>query len=104
MTKKLYCSLAVVASLSLIAPLAAQDWLGVHLDTQREENMRRHQQEQRIGESHSLNARQRYAPSISGKQRHAAMRRHHREYDQIRKDRGYRAADQWLAEQVAAGR
>ena len=104
MTRKLYGSLAVVASFGLTAPLAAQDWLGVHLDTQREENMRRHQQEQQTGASNPPNARKHYAPPISGKQRNAAMRRHHREYGQIRKDRGYRAADQWLAEQVAAGR
>ena len=103
MNKKFCSSVAIIIAFGPAAPAMAQDWLGVHLETQREENLRRHQQEQ-AGASSSPDARKRYSPPISGKARHAAMRRHHREYGRIMKERGYRAADQWLADQVAAGR
>lgn len=103
MPRRFLGPLAVVASLGFAAPAVAQDWLGTHLDTQREENMRRHQQEQ-ARTSNKPATRERYDPPISGKARHAAMRRHHREYARVMKARGADAADQWLADQVAAGR
>ena len=104
MTSRLFGSLMIAASCGLAAPVAAQDYLGTHLDTVREEAMRRHQQEQQAGASDSSTAGEQYNPPISGQARHSAMRRHHREYDRIRQAHGYRAADQWLADQVAAGR
>ncbi|MGE4410059.1 MAG: hypothetical protein AB7D33_05755 [Sphingobium sp.] len=81
---------------------SAQDYLGVHLDTQREANLRRHQQE--AASKPAATPRKKYTPPISGKARHAAMRRHSREYGKIMQKQGYHAADKWLAEQVAAGR
>jgi len=104
MFRRLFGSLAIFACLGFAAPALAQDWLGVHLETQREENRLRHQQERQAGASKAPNTGERYEPPIAGKARHAAMRRHHREYSRIMKDHGYRAADQWLADQVAAGR
>lgn len=104
MPGRIHGSLAIFAFLVFAAPAVAQDWLGTHLDTQREENMRRHQQDQQGGASNAPHARERYDPPISGKARHAAMRRHHREYAKVMKARGVYAADQWLADQVAAGR
>lgn len=103
MTRKLSGSLLIAASCVLAAPVAAQDYLGTHLDTVREETMRRHQQQQPAA-SKSSTSDERYDPPISGEARKKAMRRHHREYTRILKARGYRAADQWLADQVAAGR
>lgn len=103
MKRRLCRTFAIITAVGTAAPATAQDWLGVHLETQREENLRRHQQEQ-AGASSSSDSRKRYSPPISGKARHAAMRRHHREYGRIMKERGYRAADRWLADQVAAGR
>lgn len=94
---------SLAATAALVAPVmaAAQDHLGVHLETQREQELRRHQQAQASGASET---REKYTPPISGQKRHAAMRRHHREYGEVMKARGAEAADQWLAEQVAAGR
>lgn len=103
MSRKSCGALAIIIAVGSPAPVTAQDWLGVHLESQREENLRRHQQGQ-AGASGSPDARKHFSPPISGKARHAAMRRHHREYGRIMKARGYRAADQWLADQVAAGR
>lgn len=103
MTSRRSCALLIAASCVLAAPVAAQDYLGTHLDTVREETMRRHQQQQAAA-SKSSPSDERYEPPIYGKARQKAMRRHHREYARIMKARGYRAADQWLADQVAAGR
>ena len=103
MTSRLSGFLLMAASCALAAPVAAQDYLGTHLDTVREEAMRRHQQQQTAA-SKSSTSDERYDPPIAGQARHKAMRRHHREYDRIMKARGYRAADQWLADQLAAGR
>lgn len=89
----------LVAALGSAATVSAQDYLGVHLDTQREENLRRHQQAQ-SQPAQDASAEDEYTPPISGKARHAAMRRHHREYDRIRREKGYKVADQWLADQV----
>lgn len=102
MSKRFYMmSAALVPALVVSAAVSAQDYLGVHLDTQREENLRRHQQDQVTAQGKPT---QIYAPPISGPARHAAMRRHHREYSKIMKEHGYKAADRWLAAQVAAGR
>lgn len=90
-----------VAGTGLSFPAIAQDYLGVHLDTQREAHMRQHQQDMASGPSGNA---ARYDPPIEGKARHAAMRRHSRQYGEIMRKHGYRAADQWLAAQVAAGR
>lgn len=98
----LFLVAAILGSGGLAMEAAAQDYLGVHLETQREENLRRHQQG-RAAES-GKPAKEKYVPPISGKARHAAMARHHREYGKIMQEQGYRAADAWLARQVAAGR
>lgn len=103
MSRKLIDPLVILASVGLAAPAVAQDWLGTHLDTQREENMRRHGQEQG-STSNKPDTREGYNPPISGKARHAAMRRHHRQYARVMKARGVEAADQWLSDQVAARR
>lgn len=104
MCRELIGPLVLLASVGLAAPAAAQDWLGTHLDTQREENMRRHQQAQQAGVSNAPNNRERYTPPLSGGARHAAMKRHHREYARVMKERGVSAADQWLADKVTARR
>ncbi len=93
--------MTVVAGAGLSFPAIAQDYLGVHLDTQREAHMRQHQQDMASGRSGKAG---RYDPPIKGKARHAAMRRHSRQYGEIMRKHGYHAADQWLAAEVAAGR
>ncbi|HRO59168.1 MAG TPA: hypothetical protein PK177_08390 [Burkholderiaceae bacterium] len=100
--RRTFLAVAAATGLGPVAEANSQDWLGIHLETQREENLRRHQQGQASGSQEGTSNR--YEPPISGKARHAAMRRHHREYSKILEKHGYRAADQWLAEQVAAGR
>ena len=99
--RALILAAALLGGGGLSAEAAAQDYLGIHLDTIREENLRRHQQGRA---ARSEEPREKYVPPISGKARHVAMRRHLDEYSRIRREQGYRAADQWLAEQVAAGR
>ncbi len=78
MTSRLLGSVLIAASSVLSAPVAAQDYLGTHLDTVREEAMRRHQQKQATAPKSSASD-QRYDPPISGPARHKAMRRHFRE-------------------------
>lgn len=103
MVSRFLGSVLIAASCILSSPVTAQDYLGTHLDTVQEEAMRRHQQKQATT-SKSSASDERYDPPISGAERHKAMRRHFREYGRIMKAHGYRAADQWLADQVAAGR
>lgn len=97
----LLVSAVLVGSAMGSVAASAQDYLGIHLETQREENLRRHQQGQAAAPRQSS---KKYVAPISGAARHAAMRRHHREYGEVMKEKGFKAADQWLAEQVAAGR
>jgi hypothetical protein len=94
---------AALPMLAIAVPSAAQDYLGTHLQTIQEENLQRHQQQRLKKKTGSAESR-RYDPPISGQARHAAMARHHREYARVMKERGVFAADQWLADQVAAGR
>lgn len=97
--------LAIVAlGATGVGGASAQDWLGTHLESQREENQRRHQQEMVTGPDRRKAPTARPRATLSGQVRAAAMRRHLRQYRQIAQARGYRAADLWLAEQVAAGR
>lgn len=42
--RKLPIALALLAALAAVGPAAAQDYLGAHLDTMREHNLRQHQQ------------------------------------------------------------
>lgn len=42
--RKLPIALALLAALAVVGPAAAQDYLGAHLDTMREHNLRQHQQ------------------------------------------------------------
>src|SRR5690606_25968673 len=70
MFRRLFGSLPIVACLGFAAPALSQDWLGVHLETQREENRLRHQQERQAGASKAPNTGERYEPPIAGKARH----------------------------------
>lgn len=103
MTRLLFlAALILIGSTGWTGRTAAQDYLGIHLDSRREEALRHHQQK-RPAETAPGETRV-YTPPLSGRARHAAMRRHHRAYGEIMQQRGAEAADRWLAEQVAAGR
>lgn len=92
------------ASAGIALPAAAQDYVGHHIEAQQEARIRQHQQGRASTPPNSNAASSQYKPPIEGKARQAAMRRHHQRYAEIMRERGYRAADQWLAAQVAAGR
>jgi len=102
------CSLLLLAASSASAgitlPAAAQDYVGHHIEAQQEARIRQHQQGRASTPPNSNAASSKYRPPIEGKALHAAMRRHHQRYAEIMRERGYRAADQWLTEKVAAGR
>lgn len=89
--------------LMVTEPVTAQDYLGTHLDTVREEAMRRHQQDMvrdRPQETRSKATAKTGAVSLADRQ--AAWSRNKTEYRRIMLKKGPAAADRWLDEQVRA--
>ncbi len=117
LVKRLLAIVAIVftaTSVSVVAvpsPAAAQ-WLGPHLEAQRHDNLRRHQQrlhKKRLQERQAQQPRRgqqqrQQAAPISMAQRQAAWSRHKAEYRRIMLQRGPGAADRWLDQQMLAGR
>jgi len=103
MAGRLFNSLAIFVSLGIAAPALAQDWLGVHLDTQREEKMRRHQQDMVTDRPVQATSRT-SAPSRTVPQadRQAAWSRNKAEYRRRMLRDGPAAADRWLDQQARA--
>src|SRR3546814_5610596 len=96
----------VLALLATTGPVAAQDYLGTHLDSVRDETLRRHQQDMvtdRPGERRSK-APPRTTPSrqVSQAERQAAFSRNKAEYRRRMLRDGPAAANRWLDEQAGA--
>lgn len=91
----------------MTSPAGAQDYLGTHVDTVREETLRRHQQDMvtdRAGETKSRTSGT-AAPSrtkVSQADRQAAWSRNKAEYRRRMLRDGPAAADRWLDQQVRA--
>lgn len=84
-------------------PVAAQDYLGTHLDTVREEAMRRHQQDMVTDRSEETRSRATAASArVSQADRQAAWSRNKAEYRRRMLRDGPAAADRWLDEQARA--
>jgi short subunit dehydrogenase-like uncharacterized protein len=103
---------ASINGIALPSPAAAQ-WLGPHLDAQRYDNLRRHQQRQaerrrqeRQGQQQQQQGQQQQQPttSFTMAQRQEAWSRHKAEYRRIMLQQGMAAADRWLDQQLLAGR
>lgn len=90
----------------MTSPAAAQDYLGTHLDTVREETMRRHQQDMvtdRPGETRSKARTATPAQArVSQADRQATWSRNKAEYRRRMLRDGPAAADRWLDQQARA--
>lgn len=92
-----------LALLMVTAPVAAQDYLGTHLDTVREETMRRHQQDMsrdRPKETRSKEGTATGPASLADRQ--AVWSKNKAEYRRKMLREGPAAADRWLDEQARA--
>ncbi len=96
----------VLAIIATTGPVAAQDYLGTHLDTVREETLRRHQQDMvtdRPGERRSKASRRTTSSrQVSQAERQAASSRNKAEYRRRMLRDGPVAANRWLDEQAGA--
>lgn len=98
---------AVAAALILSpVPAAAQmDWLTPHLETKRNDNIRRHQQRTAgTGTEAEAAQSQQRDETITMAQRQAAWSRHKAEYRRRLLREGQAGADNWLDQQIRAGR
>jgi hypothetical protein len=95
---------AVTAAVAPPVPALAQmDWLTPHLEIQRQNNIRKHQQGT-AGKKAEANAQPQAAPSVTPAQRQAAWSRHRGEYTlRVLRD-GQASADRWLDQLVLEGR
>lgn len=115
MVKRALLTLVVTAFFAPVPTVAQMDTLTPHLENQRNANIRKHQQrlhEQRT-KSLKTNPQARITPTqqqrmpqarISPAQRQAAWSRHKAEYRRRLLRNGQTSADQWLDQQILAGR
>lgn len=103
----MHIALLGLALLVMASPARAQDYLGTHLDTIREETMRRHQQDMvtdRTGETESRTTRASASQRsrVSQADRQAVWSRNKAEYRRRMLRDGPAAADRWLDQQAQA--
>lgn len=83
--------------------MAQMDWLSPHLENQRHDNIRRHQQ-RTVAKRSADTAQSRQTPArITMAQRQSAWSRHKAEYRRRLLREGQAGADRWLDQQILAG-